>query len=203
MSGVMGAFYDWVNSGRERGPLLEARGFESYFRGVAEARYVIRKVFRIVDEQAKKTGLEPLEHQALIQVFGSSEPLRVIDVAERLDIAPALGSRLVKRLEEKRLVSRSPSEEDRRMTYVIATDNARELLGEIDRNVELHVGYFQRQLTDAQRAAALGIFAFYLGASPDPRYLDDLVKCLFGSGPEPPSAKKKGQRNRGKLSRPS
>jgi DNA-binding MarR family transcriptional regulator len=194
----MGAFYEWVNSGREaqRGPLLEARGFETYFRSVAEARYVIRKVFRIVDEQAKKAGLEPLEHQALIQVFGSSEPLRMIDVAERLDIAPALGSRLVKRLEQEGLVTRLPSEEDRRMTYVIATDAARDLLGEIDRNVELHVGYFQQQLTDAQRAAALGIFAFYLGAAPDARYLDDLVKTLFGSEAEPSSAKKTRQRSR-------
>jgi DNA-binding MarR family transcriptional regulator len=151
---------------------------------VAEARYVIRKVFRIVDEQAKKTGLEPLEHQALIQVFGSPESLRVIDVAERLDIAPALGSRLVKRLEEKGLVIRSPSETDRRMTFVTATEDARELLGEIDRDVEIHVGYFQQQLTNAQRAAALGIFAFYLGATPDTSYLEDLVTSLFGSAPE-------------------
>jgi DNA-binding MarR family transcriptional regulator len=114
----------------------------------------------------------------------------VIDVAERLDIAPALGSRLVKRLEEKGLLTRTPSEEDRRMTYVTATEDARDLLGEIDRNVELHVGYFQQQLTDAQRAAALGIFAFYLGASPDTSYLDDLVKSLFGSGSQQASAKR-------------
>jgi DNA-binding MarR family transcriptional regulator len=163
--GLVGAFYDWVNRPRSDADMLHPRGFQAYFHGVAEARYVVRKVFRIVDEQAKQAGLEPLEHQALIQIFGSPSPLRVIDVADRLDIAPAFASRLAKRLEEKRLVTRSPSEHDRRSTYVVATDEARDVLAAIDDRVGLHVTYFQNQLSETERAAALGIFAFYVGAS--------------------------------------
>jgi DNA-binding MarR family transcriptional regulator len=160
---IVGAFYNWVNQSRSNGNVLRTRGIEAYFHGVAEARHVIRKVFRIVDEQAKSSGLDPLEHQALIQIFGSPAPLRVIDVAERLDIAPAFASRLVKRLEGMGLVTRSPSVEDRRSTYVTATEQTRELLASIDERVSLHVGYFQQQLTETERAAALGIFAFYVG----------------------------------------
>lgn len=162
---VVNGFYDWINDGRGKPDARHDPGFDAYFRGVAEARYVIRKVLRIVDEQAKRVGLEPLEHQALIQIFGSASPHRVSDLAERLDIAPAFASRLVRGLEADGLVIRSPSAHDKRSTYVTATESARNLLAEIDEGVDLHVGYFHRQLSDAERAVAFGIFAFYVGAS--------------------------------------
>ena len=162
---VVGAFYKWIARARDEPDMLHSQGFEEYFHGVAEARYVIRKVFRIVDEQAKQAGLEPLEHQALIQIFGSTKPLRVIEIAERLDIPPAFASRLAIGLEEKGLVSRSRSGEDKRSTHVEATDAARDVLAGIDQVVGMHVDYFQRQLSEAERASALGIFAFYVGAS--------------------------------------
>lgn len=178
---VVNAFYRWVQHGGPGNIEANEEGFKDYVHGIAEARYVIRRVFRIVDEQARKAGLEPLEHQALIQVFGARGPLRVIDVADRLDIAPAFASRLVKTLTEKGLVTRSraQAESDRRITVVAPTDEARDLLAAIDESVELHVGHFQRQLSDSQRAAALGIFAFYLGASPaseDMARLVDIVR---------------------------
>lgn len=172
------AFYDWVERHRGRPGALEKEGLKGYFHGVAEARYVIRKVFRIVDEQAKAVGVEPLEHQALIQILGSPRRLRVIDLAERLDIAAAFASRLAKRLADRRLVERSASPEDRRSTFLEVTEAGRELLAEIDSRVELHVAYFQRQLSDAERAAALGIFAFYLGASPRLGDIEGLVELV-------------------------
>jgi DNA-binding MarR family transcriptional regulator len=162
---VVGAFYDWVAKSHDDPDMLHSRGFDQYFHGVAEARYVIRKVFRIVDDQAKQAGLEPLEHQALIQIFGSPKPLRVIEIAERLDIPPAFASRLAIGLEEKGLVTRSRSGEDKRSTHVEATDSARDVLAGIDQVVGMHVDYFQRQLSEAERASALGIFAFYVGAA--------------------------------------
>ena len=176
---LVGAFYDWIAKSRTEPDMLHSRGFEEYFHGVSEARYVIRKVFRIVDEQAKQAGLEPLEHQALIQIFGSPKPLRVIEIAERLDIPPAFASRLAIGLEEKGLVTRSRSGEDKRSTHVETTDAARDILAAIDQVVGMHVDYFQRQLSEAERASALGIFAFYVGASriEDFEQLIDQVKA--------------------------
>jgi DNA-binding MarR family transcriptional regulator len=171
---VVGAFYEWVSTERGSSDVLHAQGFEAYFHGVAEARYVIRKVFRMVDDQAKHMGLEPLEHQALIQIFGAPAPLRVIDVADRLDIAPAFASRLAKALEGKGLVTRSPSADDRRSTYVEPTLQAREVLASIDERVAIHVGHFKSQLSTSERAAALGIFAFYVGAS----HVEDLESLI-------------------------
>lgn len=162
---VVRAFYHWIEHGRDDPSAAASEDFQSYFHGIAEARYVIRKVLRIADEQAKRASLEPLEHQALIQIFGSPEPQRVSDLAERLDIAPAFASRIVKSLEGRGLAARSPSPHDRRSTFVTPTNQARELLAEIDRNVTRHVSHFQAELRDAERAVALGIFAFYVGAS--------------------------------------
>jgi DNA-binding MarR family transcriptional regulator len=148
-------------------PPPDSAAFQRYFHGIAEAHYVIRKVFRIVDTQARAAGLDPLEHKVLIQSLGApGAPLRINDVAARLDIAPALASRLITGLEVRGLLARARGESDRRTTRVTATHEGRELLARIDEKVRLHVAYFQTQLTDAERVAALQIFGFYLGAGP-------------------------------------
>jgi len=172
---LVDAIHEWVEGRRVGAELPKGDALERYFHGVAEARYVIRKVFRIVDEQAKSVELEPLEHQALIQVVGAPKALRVIDLADRLDIAPAFASRLAKLLEDRGLVERSPADDDRRSKHLTATDRARELLTQIDEAVHLHVGYFQHQLSHQERVAALAIFAFYIGSAPEAGELEALI----------------------------
>jgi DNA-binding MarR family transcriptional regulator len=153
----------------------ESSEFHLYFQAIAEARYVIRKVFRIIDEQAKAAGLDPLEHQVLIQVFGARKGrLRVSDVAERLDITPPFASRLIKTLEGLGFVVRSPSEEDRRTVFIDATDAGRDVLGDINKRVHAHIGDFQQQLDESQRLFALAIFAFYVGAAAQIEELEQL-----------------------------
>jgi DNA-binding MarR family transcriptional regulator len=135
-----------------------------YFEAIAEARYVVRKVFRIIDEQARQEGLEPLEHQALLQVYGGPDQmLHVNKLAERLDIVPAFASKLVKGLEALGLVERVQSKEDRRVIEVRITATGREKAQAIDADVQLHVDYFQKQLSARERRAALRIFSFYVG----------------------------------------
>ena len=149
-------------------PEPHSPAFQKYFQGIAEAHYVIRKVFRIVDEEARKAGLDPLEHKLLIQVFGEvGKPLSVNDTALRLDIAAAFVSRLVKALEAKGLITRSSSERDRRRIELRVTSEARDLLGAIDRAVRHHVDYFAAGLTDAERDGALRVFEFYVGTRTD------------------------------------
>jgi DNA-binding MarR family transcriptional regulator len=145
-------------------PKKKIRQGLAYFHGVADARFVIRKVFRIVDERAKSRGLDPLEHQALIQIYGARDgDVRVGTVAERLDISPAFASKIVKALVTKKLVSLADSAHDQRVTNVSATPAGIATLTEIDADVRIHVGFFTRALTPEQKAAALSIFAFYVG----------------------------------------
>jgi DNA-binding MarR family transcriptional regulator len=135
-----------------------------YFHGVADARFVIRRVFRIVDERAKSRDLDPLEHQALIQIYGLRDSeVRVGTVAERLDIPPAFASKLVKALTAKGYVSAATSPHDQRVSHLSATAAGATLLAEIDADVRVHVGFFTRGLTAEQKDAAFSIFQFYVG----------------------------------------
>lgn len=150
--------------------------FHEYVCGIAEARYAIRKVFRIVDDRAKLAGLEPLEHQALLQVYGSpGEMLQVNSVARRLDIAPAFASRMIRQLETKGYVLRRSSETDRRVTEVHMTAAGREIVRSIDADVRMHVEYFQAQLPMSSKSTALSIMAFYVGLDLSPRAVETLV----------------------------
>ncbi|MCK1513162.1 MarR family transcriptional regulator [Bradyrhizobium sp. 190] len=143
----------------------EADNKHTYFIGVAEARYVLRKAFRIVEDQAKAYGIDPLAHQALIQIYGSSEmQLQVNQIANRLDIPAAFASTLARTLVEKGLAERRRDDQDQRVTYVAVTDSGRELLHAIDEKVQFHVDYFASQLTSSERESALSILMFYVGA---------------------------------------
>jgi len=137
-----------------------------YFAGVAEARYVLRKVFRIIEEHAKLAGLDPLEHQAMIQIYGSAlMRLRIKDVAERLDVAPALASNVLKSLQKRDLIARIRSESDQRVTVVAVTPKGKALLHHIDEQVQVHVDYFTHRLSAQDRETALSIMMFYIGVS--------------------------------------
>jgi DNA-binding MarR family transcriptional regulator len=143
--------------------------FQFYVHNIAEARHVTRRAMRIVDEQAKRHGLEPLMHQMLLQVYGANRGrgITVGNLATRLDIVAAFASRMVKRLEELGLVRREPSTQDRRSIYVLATDAGVRTLAEIDDGVHHNVAHLQHQLDEGQQLAAMTIFAFYVGLRPD------------------------------------
>lgn len=143
--------------------------FANHVKAIAHARFVLRKILRLLDEQAIAGGLQPLQHQALLQIFGAEDPLPVNKVADRLDIAPALASRLIRQLEEKGLVHRARIPDDRRVIAVHASEAGIEVLRTIDNAVHHHVNHFQRQLTDEGKFGALATFSFYLGLDSDPR----------------------------------
>src|SRR6478736_1849013 len=105
-----------LERGREKAAKARATADRHpYFQGVAQARYVLRKVFRLVEEEAKRAGIDPLAHQALIQIYGSpTGALKVKDVAERLDITPAFASSLVKTLAAKGLIATKKDKRDSR-----------------------------------------------------------------------------------------
>ena len=159
------AYAEWAETGQED-PDVD---FRAYMHSVAQARYVVRKVIRIVHEQAKKAGLDPLEHEALLQIYGNGgdELLSVNGLADLLDVAPALASRVIKALAAKGLVRREQSGKDKRVTLVAATDVGIALLRTVDRDVHVHIDYFRKQLEDGDRLALMAIFAFWAGLDAD------------------------------------
>jgi len=140
-----------------------------YFHGVAAARYLLRKVFRMVEDEAKRAGIDPLAHQALIQVYGSEKgALRVKEVAERLDISPAFSSSLVKLLVAKHYVTRERDKTDSRVAWVKVTRKGQDLLHRIDEQVQIHVDYFTGGLSPEETEAAFSVLMFYAGVSLKP-----------------------------------
>lgn len=140
---------------------------DDFFRGVAEARYVIRRITRIVDEHARSYSIDPLAHQLLIQLFGASSPLSINRLAERLDVSAAVASRLAKDLETRELVLRNKSEIDRRVTDVSLTASGREACVAIWEKAREPMKTFQDTLSDDDKEIALAVFAFYVGAPVD------------------------------------
>jgi len=135
-----------------------------YFVAVAQVRYILRKVFRIVEEKAKELGLESLAHQALLQVYGSPElELRVSELAERLDIAPAFASSLIKGLVKSKYLKREADASDGRVTILKITPAGRAICDRIDTEVKPHVDYFTSQLTAEERETAISTLMFYVG----------------------------------------
>ena len=113
--------------------------------------------------------VDPLAHQALIQIYGSEAgALRIKDVAERLDITPAFASSLIKSLVAKALITTRRDVQDSRVTWVEVTKQGRAALHRIDEQVQIHVDYFTRTLSNAQTEAALSVLMFYAGVSLGP-----------------------------------
>jgi DNA-binding MarR family transcriptional regulator len=145
-----------------------ATGFDKLAGGIARARYAMRKVFRIVDEQARSAGIDPLHHQALIQIYGSDKRmLHVTELAERLDVPAALASRLVTGLELRELVRRERSLADLRMIEVHVTDAGVELLRSISAGITEELRFFSRRLSTEDKMAALRVMAAYIGLQID------------------------------------
>lgn len=153
-----------TTAGKAAGTGPDPAARHDYFAEVAEARYILRRVFRIAEEQARDAGFEPLAHQALIQIYGSADRrLRVNQLAERLDIAPAFTSSLLKSLDTDGMIARHRDEADHRVIWVSLTDAAIEKLVAIDAAVGFHVDYFAQQIPARDRKRALATLKFYVG----------------------------------------
>lgn len=137
-----------------------------YFMAVAQTRYILRKVFRMIEERAKDVGLDPLSHQALLQIYGSPEQeLRVSELAERLDIAPAFASNLVKALVKDKLVKRVSDPSDLRVTVVQITTTGQNLCHRIDTDMRPRLDEFTKTLSREEQEIALSTLMFYIGPS--------------------------------------
>lgn len=145
-------------------PARGTDGLQDYFTAVAQVRYIMRKVFRMIDDDAKKLGLDPLAHQALLQVYGSrKQGLRVSALAERLDIAPSFASNIVRHLVTEKLMRRGSDVSDMRAAVVTLTSEGRELCREIDGQARLRVDALISQLEPDERKVARSILMFYIG----------------------------------------
>jgi len=88
----------------------------SDYEALAEFRYQIRRFLHFSENAARAAGLEPQHHQLMLalRAVAGRRGARIVDLAERLQIQHHSAVELITRLEEKGLVRRTRSVEDRR-----------------------------------------------------------------------------------------
>jgi DNA-binding MarR family transcriptional regulator len=93
------------------------------YRALSEFRYQIRRFLRFSEQAVRAAGLEPQQHQLLLTIRGlpPGEQPTVSELAERLQIRHHSVVELIDRLEERQLVRRRRSEQDRRKVLVEVT----------------------------------------------------------------------------------
>ncbi|MEQ1937062.1 MarR family transcriptional regulator [Mesorhizobium sp. CN5-321] len=103
------------------------------YSALAEFRYVLRRFLDFSEKAARKAGLTPRQHQALLVVkgFRNGAPISVGDLAERLIIHHHSAVELTDRLVEAGLVVRLPDPHDQRRVLLSLTEHAEAFLAEL------------------------------------------------------------------------
>jgi len=106
------------------------------YQALEAFRDALRRFLRFSEAGAEALGLTPQQHQALLVIHAhqGAEPISVGRLAERLMIKNHSAVGLVARLQERGLVSRETSTEDRRRVLLKLTPKAGEQLELISRN---------------------------------------------------------------------
>jgi DNA-binding MarR family transcriptional regulator len=100
---------------------------EADYRALAEFRYQLRKFLHFSENAARRAGLQPRHHQALLAIKGLPGAT-VGDLAERLTIRPHSAGELVNRLVAAKLVRRVTDTVDRRRISLALTPAAEKRL---------------------------------------------------------------------------
>lgn len=103
------------------------------YTALAEFRYALRCFLEFSENEAKKVGLTPRQHQALlvIKAYRHGMPVSVGDLAERLRIRHNTAVELADRLAEAGLVDRLHDGGDQRRVLLQLTSAAERRLAEL------------------------------------------------------------------------
>jgi DNA-binding MarR family transcriptional regulator len=103
------------------------------FQALAELRYKIRSFLKEGDAAARLAGLEPQQYLLLLAIRGLSPdtPPKIQTFAERLALKHHSAVELVDRLEQRGLVRRTRSKEDRRQVLVSLLPRGEKLLEKV------------------------------------------------------------------------
>ena len=113
----------------------------SDLRALAAFRYELRGFLAFSEQAARAAGIEPQQHQLLLAVGGLPARQRpnIRTLAERLCVQHHTAVALVDKLEERALVRRERSTEDKREVLVRLAPSGAELLQKLSRQHRDHL----------------------------------------------------------------
>jgi len=127
-------------------------------------------------------AISALDHEFLTQISLAKGDARMVDLANNLWVSKAGVTKVIDRLEERGLVTRSPSPEDRRATVISLTEVGRRTLGESRRRLRAMVREgFADALSEPDLADLSRILEKLLKSQPEWPVLADRLG-LAGSG---------------------
>ena len=120
------------------------------YRALAHFRYALRKFLRFSEEEARRAGLTPAQHQLLLVVrgFTDEQPPSVSDLAERLQQRHHSAVELVDRAEAAGLVWREEDRADRRRHLVRLTAEGAATLARLSVAHREELRRFEREMAD-------------------------------------------------------
>lgn len=108
--------------------------------------------FSLVRGHPSHDGGESLGSQAYwVLAATAKEPRRMADLAEWVEVSSASLTGIVDRLEDRGLVTRCRSTEDRRVVWVAITDAGTDSLTAAGQHMRERIGVFLTPLTDEER----------------------------------------------------
>jgi DNA-binding MarR family transcriptional regulator len=112
---------------------LETPGPELLLRTLAEFRYELRRFLLFSESAALEAGLQPQQHQLLLQVAGAPEntAVTISYAAGRLGLKHNSAVELVDRCEREGLLERTTDTDDRRRAILRVTRKGRVVLGRL------------------------------------------------------------------------
>ncbi|MGN6376193.1 MAG: MarR family winged helix-turn-helix transcriptional regulator [Sphingomonas sp.] len=102
------------------------------YAALAAFRFELRRFLRFSETAARKAGLTPQQHQALLAIRAAGEGGMLIgDLAEQLLLKPHSTSELVNRLADHNLVTRHATADDRRQVRIMPSGHAHQVLASL------------------------------------------------------------------------
>ncbi len=100
------------------------------YRALAEFRYQIRRFLGFSERAARRSGLEPRQHQLLLALKGLPDDVEptIGELAQRLQVEHHSAVEMIDRLQRRRLVARVRDERDKRRVCVQLTSRGDALL---------------------------------------------------------------------------
>lgn len=103
------------------------------YAALADLRYELRCFHHFSEQAARRAGLAPRQHQALLSIRGAEGAAQTVgNLARRLLIRPHSASELASRLEDQGLLKRMAGS-DRRFVTLSLTEKAEDLLATLSR----------------------------------------------------------------------
>ncbi len=123
---------------------------EGEYRALARLRYVLRRLLRSSEQEARHLGLTPAQHQLLLAIrgLGRDAAPSISELAERLQQRHHSVVELVGRVEAGGLVIREPDPSDRRRHLVRLTTAGNAVLAALSGAHRSELRRFRQEMAD-------------------------------------------------------